>query len=154
MNELQDIRGLQEVSWFPLAFGWWVVIAAILILIIVMIVLIYYRRRRVTQSIPWQTLAMQEWSLFQQVSLPRRKEIVQLAELLRRIAIQRHGREACASLVGTQWLDWLSHHDPQQFDWQTMKQLLIELPYLPEEQEIDPHQFKRLLIAVQHWIQA
>jgi len=36
----------------------------------------------------------------------------ELSELLRRIAIARCGREACAGLAGTAWLDWLSANDP------------------------------------------
>ncbi len=151
MDELRDIRGLREISWFPLAPGWWLVSAGIILLLILLVVIIYYRRRP-AKSPEWQTLAMREWSILQQVSLPRRQHVTQLAELLRRIAIQRYGRESCAGLIGQQWLAWLSHHDPQQFDWQTTGKLLIEIPYLPEDQEIEPHQFKQLLIAVQHWI--
>lgn len=152
MDELRDIKGLQEISWLPLAPGWWIVIAGIIVLLSLLIGVIIYYRRRPPKLPLWQTVAMQEWSILQEVTLPKRKDVTQLAELLRRVAIQRYGRESCAGLVGQHWLIWLAERDSQQFDWQTAGRLLLEVPYLPEENDIDPHQFKLLLIAVRHWI--
>jgi hypothetical protein len=41
----------------------------------------------------------------------------EFSELLRRIAMARHGRTACAGLHGEDWLAWLTEHDPKGFDW-------------------------------------
>ena len=58
--------------------------------------------------------------------------LAELSELLKRIAMARHGRVACAGLQGQAWLDWLSAQDPNGFDWRQHGQPLIHAPYAPE----------------------
>ena len=56
---------------------------------------------------------------------------MELSELLRRVAMARLGREACAGLVGEAWLAWLAEQDPKGFDWRTRGRPLLDAPYAP-----------------------
>jgi hypothetical protein len=83
--------------------------------------------------------------------------VAALSELLKRIAMARHGRHACAGLHGQAWLDWLSQHDPDGFDWRTQGQCLLQTAYAPEPSATaaDPaveQQLQRLLQATARWI--
>jgi hypothetical protein len=150
MEELRDIKGLDAISWYPLAPGWLLLLAAGLLLI-----LLIMRWRRVkpvtTPTIPWQTAALSEWQQLHQIESPR-QQLEAVAVLLRRVAIQRYGRENCAGLVGYDWLHWLTTHDPQQFDWVAEAQILIKLPYMPPSAEIDQLQLNQLINAVKAWL--
>ena len=54
-----------------------------------------------------------------------------LSELLRRVAMARLGRDACAGLAGEDWLAWLADQDPRGFDWRSKGRLLLDAPYAP-----------------------
>jgi len=150
MEELRDIKGLEAISWYPLAPGWLLSIAGGLLLILLII-----RWRRVqpakTSAVPWQTVALSEWQQLAQIESPRH-QLEAIAVLLRRIAMQRYGRETCAGLTGYEWLHWLAAHDPQQFDWVAEAQILIKLPYMPPTAEIDQLQLNKLINAVRAWL--
>jgi hypothetical protein len=77
----------------------------------------------------------------------------ELSELLRRIAIARFGRAACAGISGKDWLAWLQEHDPQGFDWGDEGRLLLSLPYAPPGSDAaDVEQLLVLIDAAQNWI--
>ena len=75
----------------------------------------------------------------------------ELSELLRRIAMARHGRSACAGLSGADWLDWLSVHDPNGFPWHETGRLLLTAPYAPSPRG-GVGQLLRLIDAVESWV--
>ena len=55
----------------------------------------------------------------------------ELSELPRRIAMARCGRQSCAGLTGSAWLDWLEENDPDAFDWSKRGRVLISTTYAP-----------------------
>ncbi|MBE9561982.1 MAG: DUF4381 domain-containing protein, partial [Proteobacteria bacterium] len=75
-----------------------------------------------------------------------------LSILLRRIAVQIYGREACAGLSGEKWLDWLTKNDPQGFDWNKSGKILIEIPYMPPDAVIEEQKLDLIYRAIRAWI--
>jgi hypothetical protein len=79
----------------------------------------------------------------------------ELSELLRRIAMARHGRAACAGLHGSDWLAWLTANDPQGFDWQHEGQSLLKAPYAqPAAANTQREAIRKLLDAAMEWVAA
>ena len=112
IDQLRDIRGLDPVSWWPPGPG---LVAHSHRGDIADPCLVWWRDQR--QRYPlgsWQKDAQRRLR-----ALRRRLEewdpktvAGELSELLRRIAMARYGREACAGLVGNEWLEWLQARDP------------------------------------------
>lgn len=149
---LRDIKELDPTAWWPLAPGWWFVI----MVAIVLFVAIYGFYRSGFAWFDWRRDAQRNLrSLQRRVRTDDVKEVsAALSDLLRRIAIARHGRSACAGLSGTQWLAWLTDNDPAGFDWTDEGRLLLTLPYAPGGSGADDsrNQLKRLVAATVVWI--
>lgn len=150
-SELRDIHGLDSIPWYPLPIGWWLVILGSLLLLGTLIWLWRSYRQRYKQQ-RWRKTAKLEWQALNKPTLTPHQQASRMDSLLRWIAIQQYGREACASLTGAAWLHWLQTHDPKQFDWQQQGQLLIKLPYMSPETEIDNTQLRQLHQAIYAWI--
>ena len=162
LRPLRDIHDSLGHPWWPLAPGWWLV----LLLLVALAALIWRSRRArlLLPALPLLRIGDWRWDARRELQrLRRRREaslkarLSQLAELLKRIAMARHGRAACAGLHGSAWLAWLSAHDPDGFDWRQQGKLLTRAPYAPEtpgpaadaEQE---RQLERLITATERWI--
>ncbi len=143
---LRDIRGLDPVGWWPPAIGWWMV--AVLILILIALLIWVWRRRHIFIS-HWRWDALRQLkTLRYRCAAEDPKEIGrELSELLRRIAIARHGRRACAGLTGEEWLEWLSRDDPTGFDWKSKGRVLLTLPYAPPRAQQGRNELKGLIDA-------
>lgn len=150
MKELRDISGLDPIAWYQIAPGWLLLLAAVLLVILLMIRWRRMRSQKVA-TVSWQTAADLEWQAVSQITSSRAR-LEALAVLLRRIAMQRYGRENCAGLTGYEWLHWLTKHDPQQFDWAVEAEILIKLPYMPPDVEIESNQVDKLLAALKTWL--
>jgi hypothetical protein len=136
---LRDIHDIGPLSWWPPAPGWWLLAGAL-----VLIGLAAWRwRDRLSLRIPIPGITLGTWRWDAAIALrdlQRRarttgdlKAILgELSELLRRIAMARRGRDACAGLTGSDWLDWLAEHDPRGFPWRERGHLLVAAPYAPE----------------------
>ncbi len=149
--ELHDIRGLDSISWYPLPLGWWLVILTILLMVI-LIKLLWFTLRNKKKSHQWRKTAKLEWQAINKPTLTAYERVNRIDSLLRWIAIQQYGREACAGLSGGAWLAWLQAHDPKQFNWQQQGKILIKFPYMPPDTEIDNMQLRQLHQAVYAWI--
>ncbi len=151
MQQLHDIEGLDPISIWPLAIGWWLLIAASACLFIFLIVIlckwIAYKRSWKNDSL--KRLSLLDKSLIHQAS---QEDVALLSEYIRRIALRRFSRKECASLIGTDWLSWLSQHDPKQFDWVDHGKVLIELPYAPANKQADKEGIKLLIRAAKEWV--
>lgn len=151
MQELQDIEGLDLISFWPLSMACWIlIVCAVFMLGICVWVFIRY----VIYLKSWKRDAFKRLDrLEKRLSSDSSTEILGfLSEYLRRIVIRRFPRKECAGLVGDAWLRWLKEHDPKQFDWAEKGKLLIEVPYAPEHSDLPPQQIKELIQAIRHWI--
>jgi hypothetical protein len=148
---LHDIRGLDAIGWWPPALGWWLI--AILVVMLMMSVTWILRKRRLA-SLDWRMEAMQHLrALRRQLHRREPKNVAgDLSELLRRIAMARGGRRACAGLAGEAWLDWLSHDDPNGFDWKQRGHMLLELPYAPPHIRARVDELRDLIDAAIRWV--
>jgi len=148
---IRDIHELDPVGWWPPAIGWWVLAAVLLALTALAW---RYRHRWLWWTGSWRTAARGElFALRGQMRRGDPKLLGQaLSELLRRVAMARCGRAACAGLSGSQWLAWLEANDPKGFRWQEEGRLLLILPYAPPGAETDREHLDRLARALGHWL--
>ncbi len=151
LEQLHDIEGLDPISWWPLAIGWWVLI---IIGGCVITAAIYFAVSRLAFMRSWKydtfkKLARLEENLTEATA---RDTIIVLSEYLKRIALKRFSRGACAGLSGEAWLKWLAKHDPKSFDWEKRGAVMIEVPYAPVDSRLSIPQIKDLIQAVRDWV--
>jgi hypothetical protein len=135
---LRDIHDIDPLSWWPPAPGWWLL--ALFLVLVALAAWRWHERLSLRLPIPGITLGTWRWDAAAALrDLQRRARVTgdlkailgELSELLRRIAMARRGRDACAGLTGTDWLDWLTEHDPRGFPWRERGHLLVAGPYAP-----------------------
>ncbi|EGV17719.1 DUF4381 domain-containing protein [Thiocapsa marina] len=135
---LRDIHDIPPIPWWPPAPGWWLLAIALTLLVL----LVWRSRARLSLRIPIPGITLGTWRWEAAAALrdlkrragkgqDAKQTLGELSELLRRIAMARLGRAACAGLVGTAWLDWLSAQDPNGFRWHERGRILIDAPYAP-----------------------
>lgn len=151
MEQLHDIEGLDPISPWPLGMGWWLVIVFAIIIAIASAI---YAYRRLAFKRSWkhdtlQQLANLESNLSEQTA---RQTVIALSEYIRRIAVLRFSRKECAGLVGQDWLQWLTKHDPKRFVWDKKGLPLIEAPYAPPDFTLPTGRIKDLIQAVRGWV--
>ncbi|NCA69179.1 MAG: DUF4381 domain-containing protein [Sphingobacteriia bacterium] len=167
MAALRDIHDIPPLPWWPPALGWWL-LALGLLLILVAAWRWRGRLARLSLRIPVPGITLGTWRWDGAAGLRdlrarvRRGHEVkpligELSELLRRIAMARLGRSACAGLTGAAWLDWLTEHDPQGFAWRERGRLLIDGPYAPVQRLASANQTDDLLVLIDAalgWVEA
>jgi hypothetical protein len=153
-QELRDIRGLDPAPWWPIAPGWWLVALAVLVLAVAAVLVALWWRNRVPGS--WQADARRQFRLLEDRLrwADARSAAVDLSVLLRRVAMARHGRRACAGLEGERWLEWLERHDPTGFRWREEGRPLIDLPYAPPRERDAGERLSLLVRAAGAWATA
>lgn len=152
MEDLIDIQGLDAINWWPLALAWWVVIA---LGIAILLGGGYLLLRRVKYRRSWQYKAYRTLTkMHAEIGNCDLKQILQrLSVELRKIAMQTTTRNACASLAGQQWLQWLEAHDPDGYAWTMHGKLLINAQYMPgTSNRDDSAQVADLILAAQGWV--
>jgi hypothetical protein len=151
LKQLDDIKGLDEISWLPLAPGWWALLALAGLALIVAAVM-YWRRRAYWRS--WKGDAARALdALAARLDGNTAQEVAgALSVLLRRIAIHRFSRPECAGLQGEDWLRWLAAHDAAGFDWADRGALLNEAPYSAPGRMVSPTAVGALIDAAKRWV--
>jgi len=150
VNQLLDIRGLDSAPWWPPAIGWWLVAAAVILGMVLLVQFVGYLRRRPPR---WQRDALRHLHGLRRRARKQdpKQTAGELSELLRRIAMARFGRAACAGLAGETWLHWLEARDPTGFRWQDKGQVLLDMPYAPPGLDADPKTLQPLIDAALIW---
>jgi hypothetical protein len=146
-GQLKAIHGLDPISWWPLAPGWW--ISALLILLSILIIALFIRHLINYPPGSWRKDAREALRQLRRASWQQspKETVGELSELLRRIGMARFGRRGLASLSGPEWLEWLHHSDPNDFDWLGRGKILLSLPYAPEERAVDQGDLDVLITA-------
>jgi hypothetical protein len=147
VDQLRDIRGLDPVSWWPLATGWLLVAGIVLLLLFLSLLLIRHLHRYPPGS--WRRDAQQQLRNLRHAIRTEAPKVVagELSELLRRISIARFGRSDCASLTGEEWLAWLAETDPNRVEWDARGAVLLRLPYSKEGTAEDARAVDDLIYA-------
>jgi len=151
LAQLDDIKGLERVSCWPLAPGWWALLALVALASTISAAL--YLRRRVRER-SWKGDAEKELSALEERLTDKTAQEVAatLSVTLRRIAMQRFSRSVCAGLSGHDWLQWLTQQDPKGFNWIDNGALLMETPYAPPGRTLRAESIKMLLQAAKEWV--
>jgi hypothetical protein len=160
IEQLRDIHGIQGVPWWPPGPGWWILAAAVLGLVFLVWRFRTSIRLRIP-PIPFFTVGSWRWDAARRLRDLRRRTTSQdtkqtageLSELVRRIAMARLGRDACAGLAGEEWLEWLRGNDPKGFDWPSQGQLLLEIPYAPPGDLGRSAELLTLIDAAYDWVE-
>ncbi len=169
LETLRDIHDSLGNPWWPPAPGWWLI--GLLLVAAVVLFRRYGVMRLLLPPIPLIRIGDWRWDARRELRRLRRRrprdttkmQFAALAELLKRIAMARHGRSACAGLHGQAWLKWLNAQDPEGFDWCHEAEILIRAPYAPDPthglgESIDAAeagtqaQLERLIKATERWI--
>lgn len=152
LHDLRDIRGLDPIPWWSIAPGWWLAALGVLALAVLALLAVRWWRERVPGS--WQADARRRLRALegQLRWADARSAAAELSELLRRIAMARHGRRVCAGLAGEAWLDWLERNDPNGFPWRREGRLLIDLPYAPPGLRAPGDDLLALVRAALGWV--
>jgi hypothetical protein len=151
LDQLYDIEGIDPINWWPLAPGWWILIV-FLVLSLLGLVIYYYRKLAFKNS--WQYHILSQLSLMEQnlEEANTQATIIELSEVIRRIAMHQYSRRECAGIEGKSWLRWLKSHDPHQFDWEREGKHLIEAPYAPSYKAIPNEDVLGLIKAIRKWV--
>ncbi len=153
VEHLRDIHGLDPMSWWPPALGWWLaMLSAILLVVGLWYVWQWWHRR---MGLDWRDDASRQLQVLRgRMEWEDARSVASdLSQLMRRIAIAREGRRACAGLVDKDWLTWLEMHDPQHFPWTEEGRLLVQLPYAPPRSRRTAAELSPLVVAAEAWIE-
>lgn len=153
LDKMQDIEGVDNANWWPLAPGWWVIITIVLLMVIRFI---FSYLRRLAYKRTWQYKIFEELIQMQkELNNENASEIVvKLSEILRRVLMYKYSRIECAGLVGDAWLKWLTKKDQNKFDWEKHGKLLTGAAYAPPGKEkISPQELNKLLDATKKWVE-
>jgi hypothetical protein len=161
IEQLRDIHGIQAVPWWPPAPGWWLIAGAVVLLLALAWRFRTGIRLRIP-PLPVFSVGSWRWDAARQLRALRKRAPEQdtkqtaseLSQLIRRIAMARLGRDACAGLTGESWLEWLAGNDPQGFAWSEQGRLLLETPYAPPGDLAQSREILALIDAIHEWVAA
>lgn len=121
LENLADISVGNEVSYWPLAWGWWVFIAIFCIALIATIyATIKYRQKRLVKRRAMRTL--------QSISLAHAGAEEEIHKVLRAACIHYYPNKNVSAMHGQQWLQFLfSQHEPNDEHKSTFRSLTESL---------------------------
>lgn len=122
LPELRDIHLPEDVSIFPLAYGWWVILLGIIVLVMLIKIFLYIRRK-----------SKKRYALKLINAIPENNPVLaakQASEILRRICVLKYSQ--AATLYGQEWLDFLHQHCRQKLK-EAEAGLLLNAPYMSLE---------------------
>jgi hypothetical protein len=160
-EQLRDIHGIAGVPWWPPGPGWWLLVGSVLVLSALAWRYRTSLRLRIP-PLPVFTVGSWRWDAARKLRDLRRRAAAQdlkqtaaeLSELLRRVAMARVGRDACAGLTGEGWLAWLAEQDPKGFDWRAHGRPLLDAPYAPPAARRGGSELMMLIDAAYEWVAA
>lgn len=124
-NNLPELRDIHlpsdEISVFPLAYGWWGILLFAVALIFLVKAVLWIRR---TSAAIYARKLLQ--GLQDNNSL---SAVVKMSEILRRVCVRQYPQ--AVSLFGNEWIEFLNSKSKKQLDEQTAE-LLKNAPFMQE----------------------
>ena len=145
LDELRDIHLPEVINWWPLAIGWWLLAGLLLSLVLV---LRYSKTKKQRAMVNFAIDSLNK--LEADTSLDSQQWLQALSGLLRRIAINLHGRQSSAGLVGKQWLEYLDRHSQKNEFSDGVGKVLATQAY----QETVKYDRKALSGLVRQWVKS
>lgn len=136
LAKLHDIVLPKPIGLWPLAIGWYFVFFMGLILLGL---LLFYWHKHVVNALPKRE-ALRHLKKVQQTYLNdgnKLAAIIQLSELLRRVALAYFPKEKVASLVEEDWIVFLNQR-ARKLDFKSVEDCLLRWPYEAEIKSADP----------------
>jgi len=148
LKDLKDIHLPSSVSIWPLAPIWYVIIALTLALIAA-IVYLWWRR---VKHLRLRKKALKTLETIKALQHPE-QQMIQLSELLRRVAMKVYSRSQVAGLKGQAWLGLLDHGVTNKAFSDGPGKLLITFPYQPTLSQANHQQeVKRVIELSASWL--
>jgi hypothetical protein len=123
LPELRDIHlPTEEISIFPLAYGWWIILLAILLLFAFIKLVILIRRN--------SKKIYAKYLLEKKASGNGINDAVNMSEILRRICLNRYPE--AVSFVGDKWIDFINSKAKNKLSEKSAR-LLKDAPYIPTD---------------------
>ncbi len=148
LKDLKDIHLPDPVSFWPPAPIWYLVAALALFALIAIVYFIWKRQRNKRL----QKRALKELEKIEQYKNPTKK-ILQLSELLRRVAIKVYSRQEVAGLSGKAWLQLLDQGLKTNEFTAGVGNIISTIPYqkIPSK-NLSTTQIKALLALTKKWL--
>lgn len=148
LDALADVSLGNEITWWPLAWGWWLVIALTWVLIItgIVIALRAYRQRRVKR------LALRALNMLNEHA---QDSMQQAHAILRRACLGYFASADVASLHGQAWVDFLmQEYDKRRASHQQREDLEHNLKLMQDDlYRAQPELTGGIAIeTIEHWI--
>jgi hypothetical protein len=144
LNQLRDIHLPDAISYWPFAPGWYILFFLIFI---------------ATPYLIWFLIKKRKLDLYKKTiflaleKLGKEKNISQIATLLKRIAINRHGNKV-ACLQGREWIAFLEKTKQKKsasFESE-LGELLIKASYQKNVSETDQQKLPALMGLITQWV--
>jgi len=142
LSQLHDIQLPEQVSWWPLAWGWYLVIFLVLALLYFTIQLATRHRKR--HRAKRQALKLLAKATELATPAARAKHI---NEVLKRAVLAYGQRNEVAELSGQRWADWLNSRSDK---GPIIEAQLVNLAYRPD---CAPEHAEQYLLQATKWIQ-
>lgn len=150
LAQLRDIHAPPPPPWWPPAPGWWLLVA------LVLAGLAWRRRaRRLPPAVRRNAALPAAYAELEALLARHRRQadaarlLADLSTLVRRVAVECHGRPRTAGLTGEAWLAFLDQTGGGREFRQGVGRLLATLPYQPAPREVD----EALIRLVRRWLQ-
>jgi len=147
LAQLRDIHLPADAGWWPPAIGWWVLAGLILAGLAALALWLLRRHRRQA----WRRQALAELNDLANRAEPSTEWVVELNQLLKRVAARCYPERSVARMTGTRWSDFLTATLPPGTDSEKANSVfsaMAESAYSPRPNVKPPE----LILMARTWI--
>lgn len=128
LSNLKDIHLPNPVGLWPIASGWYILLLFILLLFF--IIYRFYSKRKI-KRLALKKLKLQKNNYLNSVT-NNKEAALNIAEILKRVALAYFKRDEIAHLHGEAWLIFLEKSSNYKLNFSEVKEQLLDWPYRPD----------------------